>query len=258
METDVNGISLFFEQRGGGQPIVLVHGYPLDHTIWEAMVLEMKSPARVILPDLRGFGRSGLDGEISTMRQMADDLAALLDRLQIQKTVLVGHSMGGYVTLAFAAAYPDRLSGIGFVSSQAAADSAERRAGRYAQAEEILAHGTRILAETMTPKLAADQQFHADIYRVILRSQPKGLAAALKGMAERADTNGTLPTIGVPGVVITGLDDQLIPVERSRELSAGMSRAELVEIAGAGHMPMMEQPSLTAAALDKLLLEVQG
>ena len=118
--------------------------------------------------------------------------------------------------------------------------------------------GIRGLAESMTPRLAADQQVHAEIYRTILRSRPEGLAAAARGMAERADHSGSLSSISVPAVVIAGLDDALISPQRSRELASALKRAELVEIPAAGHMPMMEQPAQTAAALDKLLREIQG
>ncbi len=258
MQAQLNGISMYFEEHGAGLPVVLVHGYPLDQRIWEPAVAEMKAAARIILPDLRGFGRSSSGGSVSSMRLMAEDLVALLDQLQAGKAVVVGHSMGGYVALEFASVYPDRLAGIGLVCSQAVADTPERRAARIAQAEDLLAHGTRGLAESMTPRLAADQQYHAEIYRTILRSRPEGLAAAARGMAERADHSGSLSSIAVPAVVITGLDDVLISPQRSRELASALKRAELVEIPAAGHMPMMEQPAQTAAALDKLLLEIQG
>jgi pimeloyl-ACP methyl ester carboxylesterase len=192
------------------------------------------------------------------MRQMADDLAGLMDALSLPKAVIVGHSMGGYVTLAFAQAYPERLAGIGFVCSHSLADSPERRAARLAQAEDALLHGPKSLADSQTPKLSADHQFHAVIYRIIMRLKPAGLAGALQGMAERGDTSALLPEISVPGLVIAGLDDQLIPVERSRELASALPHAELVEISGAGHMPMLEKPDQVASALDKLVLEMNS
>jgi 3-oxoadipate enol-lactonase len=256
MEITVNGIRFYYTEQGQGLPVILMHGFPLDCTIWEPTVLKMKSAARLILPDLRGFGHSEAPQGAYTLRQMAGDIVGLMDQLGLPKGVLVGHSMAGYIALEFANLYPERLAGLGMVCSQAAADTPERRSSRYAQAEEILAHGPKELANNMTPRLSADHQFHAEIYRIILRNQPRGLAGALKAMAERSDHSALLPTIQTPAVVITGLDDQLIPVERSREMAERLPRAELVEIAGAGHVPMLEKPEETASALDRLVLEV--
>ncbi|HEY3344345.1 MAG TPA: alpha/beta hydrolase [Anaerolineaceae bacterium] len=256
MQKKVGDITIHYVEQGEGFPVILLHGFPLDHTIWEATVTGMKSGARIIQPDLRGFGRSDAPEGVYSMRLLADDVARLMDALGLGMAVLVGHSMAGYLALEFAGAYPERLAGIGLVSTQALADTPERRSGRLAQAEDVLAHGPKTLASSMTPRLTADHQYHAEIYRIILRNQPNGLAGALKGMAERRNNTALLPAIAVPSVVVAGLDDQLIPVERSREMAASLPRVELVEITGAGHMPMMEKPVETASAIDRLVLEV--
>jgi 3-oxoadipate enol-lactonase len=255
MQKKVGDISIHYIEQGEGFPLILIHGFPLDHTIWETTVREMKSAARVIQPDLRGFGRSDAPDGVYPMRLLADDVAGLMDALGLPSAVLVGHSMAGYLALEFARAYPGRLAGIGLITTQAAADPPERRAARLSQAADLLAHGTKPLADSMTPRLSADHQYHAEVYRIILRNQPLGLAGALKGMAERRDNTDLLPSIAVPSLVIAGLDDQLIPVERSREMAALLPRTELVELPGAGHLPMLEKPVETASAIDRLILE---
>lgn len=136
-----NNISLAYERIGRGAPLVLIHGFPLDHTIWDEVVPLLKDDFDLILPDLRGMGGSDAVDAPYTMTDLADDIASLLDHLGLDAAFLAGHSMGGYVALAFAAAYPRRVRGLALVSSQAAADPPERKAGRYAQAHQIAENG---------------------------------------------------------------------------------------------------------------------
>ena len=126
----VNGIELAYERRGRGVPLVLIHGYPLDHTIWDEVVPLLESDFDLILPDLRGFGESGLMEADSSILDFASDIADLLTQLKIKRAILTGHSMGGYVALAFAREYPERMSGLGLISSQLRADTP---AGRLRQ-----------------------------------------------------------------------------------------------------------------------------
>ena len=132
----VNGIDLAYERRGKGNPLVLIHGFPLDHTSWEDVALLLQDDFDLIIPDLRGFGESGSVDASYTVADMADDILGLLNNLGIEKAAFAGHSMGGYVALSFAKAYPQKVSGLGLVSSQALTDSPERKAGRYKTAED--------------------------------------------------------------------------------------------------------------------------
>jgi 3-oxoadipate enol-lactonase len=119
----INGINLAYTSRGKGTPLVLLHGYPLDHTSWDEVATLLENKFDVITTDLRGFGQSTTVETPYTMSDMAADLDGLLDYLKIEKVALAGHSMGGYVALAFAKKYPQRVNALGLVSSQAAADS---------------------------------------------------------------------------------------------------------------------------------------
>jgi|GEM_PF-3378956 len=182
-----------------------------------------------------------------------EDLSALLDVLKIKKVAFAGHSMGGYVALAFARNFADRLSGLGLVATQALADTPEKKAGRYQEAEQLLAQGVSEVAESMSTRLTANSVLQTRLEKLILKQRPEGLAGALRAMAERPDSTGILSTFDFPVAIIHGLADQLIPVERARFIRDAVKQSTLVEIEGAGHMPMMEAPQATAEALKILL-----
>src|SRR5512143_3456474 len=137
----VNGIRLAYDRRGTGTPLVLLHGYPLDHHLWDQVAPLLVDTFELILPDLRGFGESSTVDSFYTMEDIASDVAALLDHLEIQKAAVVGHSMGGYVALAFARLYPQRVNGLGLISSQILADTPDRKEGRYNSAAEVADKG---------------------------------------------------------------------------------------------------------------------
>jgi pimeloyl-ACP methyl ester carboxylesterase len=245
----VNGISLAYERHGKGVPLLLLHGYPLDHSIWEPIIPWLEDDFDLILPDLRGFGESQAVGTDIGLSDFSADVAALLDQLYIRKAAVVGHSMGGYVALAFARAYPGGVLGLGLVSSQALADSPENKAGRYRQAESILAHGVREVAEGMSVKLTAKPDLQARLKELILRQRPEGLAGALRAIAERPDSTAFLSGFNFPVAIVHGLEDALIPIERARMVQAAVPESHLTEIPDTGHMPMMEAPQRTAEAL---------
>ena len=250
---NVNKIRLAYVRRGSGTPLVLLHGYPLDHTIWDEVVPLLEGDFDLIVPDLRGFGQSEVVESQYTMADMAADVTALLDELGVENTCIAGHSMGGYVALAFVRNYPERVLGLGLVSSQALGDSPERKQGRYASADEIMRTGVEPVAESMSPKLSPDKRVQAFVRDLIAAQQPAGLSGALKAMGERFDSTLFLPTFKFPVVLLHGTADELIPVERSREIKAATKTAYLSELSGGGHMPMMENPQETAATLKKLL-----
>ncbi len=258
MKAPINGIHIYFEDQGQGTPVVLIHGFPLDHTIWDAVTSILKEHARVLTPDLRGWGRSDAPQGVYSMSLMASDVRALLDHLGIERAILVGHSMGGYVSLAFARAYPGRISALGLVASHAAPDTEERKAGRYAEAAEVLQKGVQVVANSMAPRLTRDAALAGSVRALILTASAVGVAGSLKGMAERDDSRPSLPGLPFPAIVIAGGADGLIPIERSREMLDLLPNATYVEAPGAGHLPMMEQPGLVAGAVLQLVAKVEG
>src|SRR5512138_2832736 len=182
---DVNDIRLTYERRGKGTPLVLLHGYPLDPHLWDEIAPLMEGTFDLILPDLRGFGESSTVDSFYAMEDFASDIAGLLDQLGIEKAAIAGHSMGGYVALAFARLFPKRVRGLGLVSSQAAADSPERKEARYNSAAEVADKGIGSVVEAMTPKFTPYKKLQAFARRSLERQQPAAYIGALKAMAER-------------------------------------------------------------------------
>jgi Predicted hydrolases or acyltransferases (alpha/beta hydrolase superfamily) len=251
-KVNVNGIQLAYDRRGKGTPLVLLHGYPLDHHLWDDVLPLLEDTFDVIVPDLRGFGESTIADSSPTMDDYASDIAGLLDYLGIQKTAIVGHSMGGYVALAFARLYPGRVRGLGLVSSQVLADPPDRKEGRYKSATDVAENGIASVVATMTPKFTADEKLQSFARASMARQQPAAYIGALKAMAERIDSTPLLSSLKVPVVIIHGDSDALIPVDRAREVKVALPQAHLVEISGTGHMPMMEAREKTAEALKHL------
>ena len=252
-EASINGIQIAYTRKGSGKPLILIHGYPLDHTIWDEVIPLLENDFDIITPDLRGFGSSSVVESQYTIADLAADIVGLLDHLGIEKAVIAGHSMGGYVALAFVRAYLDRVLGLGLVASQAPADPPERKQGRYDAAAEIMNTGVEPVAESMSTKLTPDERVQASVRGLIAAQQPAGLAGALKAMAERDDSTSILRTFKYPVVILHGDADELIPVQRAREIKSAIPHAILKELTGVGHMPMKENPEATAATLKHLL-----
>lgn len=249
---EVNGIEVAYERRGKGNPLVLIHGYPLDHSIWNETAKTLENDFDLVMPDLRGFGKSKTVSTSYGMGEIADDLVQLLEGLGIEKAAFAGHSMGGYVALAFARKYPSRVTGLALVSSQTAADTPERREGRYKTAVDVEEKGVGIVADAMTDKLSPSQNVR-DFIRPLINGQSRGgVAGALRAMAGREDSTDLIPNFKFPVVLIHGDADELIPVDRAREVKVAFPWVHLKELSGAGHMPMMEMPGKTAEALGLL------
>jgi len=258
----VGDIRLNVIEKGRGTPLLLAHGYPLDYSMWRGQVDGLADTWRVIAPDLRGFGASDATPGTVTMQQMADDLAALLDALAIQEPVVFcGLSMGGYVAWQFALRHRARLTQLILCDTRAIADSAEAAAGRVKTAEKVLAEGSAVAADALLPKLFAPATYQqqpqiVEVTRqVILRTKPDGIAAALRGMAQRPDVTIQLNGIEVPALLICGQHDGISPPDEMRGIAAQMPNARFVEIAAAGHMAPLEQPDAVNRAFREFLTQ---
>ena len=259
----VHGVELSLVDQGSGTPVVLVHGFPLDHTMWNAQIDALSQDYRVIAPDLRGFGRSGLSDGTVTMQQFADDLTALLDVLEVDEpVVLCGLSMGGYVAFQFWQRHASRLAGLILCDTRAVNDTREMAAGRLEMAERVLREGPAPLVEGMVPKLfgettAKDRPELVDsLRRVMMQTDPKGIAAAARGMAQRPDMTPKLPEIDCPTLVIVGSSDAISTPDEMRTIARAIPRARFVEIADCGHMSPMERPAELIAAILEFLGQV--
>lgn len=245
--------NLHFIESGKGPAMLLLHGYPLDHSIWNLIIPFLSRDARLIMPDLRGHGRSPSPDGVYSMKEMADDVLELMSELSVEKVVLVGHSMGGYVAANFVHHYPHRVSGFVMVASRAKADSEEKKLERFRAAEQVLKSGVEVVVDPMLVKLTSKTSLHIQLRQIMMQTSPIGISGTLRGIAEREDATPWLLKVKVPSLVIAGDIDKIIPLEESRELAELLPNCELAIVKNCGHMPMMESPGMTAGALFKLI-----
>lgn len=249
---------MYYEEFGtGALAVILLHGFPFDHTIWKPVMDDLPKDVGFILPDLRGLGRSTAPAGVYGMAIQAGDIAGLMDALHIEKAALVGHSMGGYISLEFAKLYPRRLLGLAMIASQAAADSAERKAGRAGQIAKVRQEGTASISAAMTASLTEKPSAARKVRRLIEKTSVEGFAGAMSGIAEREEMTPFLPQIHAPALVAAGGKDKLIPRERSLEMARLLPHASLAELPKAGHMLMMEEPRKLAEAIDEWIAKMR-
>ncbi len=246
-------------------PVVFLHGFPLNHHIWHQQS-SLDDTYRLIFPDLPGFGASALERPPSrvTIDWMAEQVRDLLDALGITETVMIGHSMGGYVTLAFAEKYPERLAAIGMVCSHARADTEEVRERRMRQIEQVRKEGVKPLADAMREVLfAPDVVEHMPelvdwVYSLMLEASPRAVIGALYAMARRPDRLSVLAGWEKPLLCIAGMEDRIVPRERQIEMAEAARNSTLIFVPEAGHMAMLEQPEAVNDALRDFLDDVYG
>jgi 3-oxoadipate enol-lactonase len=251
-------VKLHYSESGQGPPVVLLHGFPLTSAIWTQQRQRLADHYRVITPDLRGHGQSPAPAGVYAMEALAGDVLALLDSLRIEKAVIMGHSMGGYVTLAAWRLASERFPALGLIDSQAGADTAEGRQGRMQLAEKVAAQGTQVAADAMlsrlfAPSIEAGGPVWEQVRQMIMNTPQAGIIGALNGMAVRPDSHPILPTIDVPVLIVTGDQDKIIPLAIAETMTAAFSKATLKVIANAGHMTMLEQPEATTKAIEEFL-----
>jgi 3-oxoadipate enol-lactonase len=248
-------------ERGSGLPVVLLHGFPFDHTIWQAQIEALSSEARVITPDLRGHGQSPVLQTGYGMDHMANDIVALLNDLGIDQAVWVGHSMGGYLTMAALRRFPTRVRAAAFVATHPYADSPEKQQDRKTSAIKALEQGSEAVVSDMVNNLfAPGTDLESDtvqrIRSIMLNTPRVGVAGALEAMAGRPESVETLRNTRIPMVMIAGAQDQIVKADQLDTLVKQVPHLRLVTIDGAGHMPMIEQPDATTTALREFLQSV--
>ncbi len=255
MNATIDGFEIAYDDRGRGPAVLLLHAFPLAGSMWDAQAEALSPTHRVVRFDAQGFGGSGVGAGPLTMERIADDGAALLDLLGIEKAVVGGCSMGGYAAFAFVRRHPQRLAGLVLQDTRAGADTTEAKANRAALAAKVLAEGTPAAVEALLPKLVGETSHRergdlvARVRQRILAASPQGIANALHGLARRADSRETLPTIAVPALVLVGAEDVLTPPVEAATMAAAISRARLDVIPKAGHLANLENPAAVSAAL---------
>jgi pimeloyl-ACP methyl ester carboxylesterase len=241
---------------GAGTPVVLLHAFPLDGRMWKPQVEALAGTYELIVPDLRGFGAARDQAvEEAAMDLLADDVARLLDQRGLDRVVLGGLSMGGYVALAFARRHADRLGGLVLIDTTAAADGEEARANRLRMVERVLAEGTGFLPETMLPRLLGKTTLEERpevverVTAMIGEQDPRAVAGAQRGMAARPDSTEVLASIAVPALVVHGAEDAIFGPDVGRELASMIPGARFLLVEEAGHLPSLERPEVVNEAL---------
>lgn len=249
-------MNIAFEEFGSGQPIVLLHAFPLNRKMWlpQAEALATKK-YRVILPDLRGFGESTNFADINTMEDMANDIAQLCDTLKIEKAIFGGLSMGGYVLFNFYRLFPRKVAALILCDTNCAADTNEKRESRHDLIDKIETEGSQALISEMLPNLVSQttKTNHPELVSAIEEQfrdvNPKAAIAALRGMAERQDHCGLISEIKVPTLLVFGEDDTVTNLEIARKMHDQIPKSVLTVIKNAGHYSNLEQPEQFNAAL---------
>jgi 3-oxoadipate enol-lactonase len=258
----LNDIQLAYTDTGIGRPVVLIHGYPFNRTLWDEQVNALTSSYRLIVPDLRGFGDSDASAGPATMNLLAQDVARLLDHLGISQAVIGGLSMGGYVVLAFQKQFPSRVRGLILADTRAQADSEEAKQTRAQHAEKALTEGMAGIADAMLPKLLTPETVskRPDVVKrvrdMMLKTKPEGAAAALQGMAVRDDQTQLLPQITVPSLILAGREDPITPVADSEEMHQAIVGSRLVVLEKASHVSNIEQSEQFNQELERFLREI--
>jgi len=260
----VNGVSLAVEVHGKGPAVLFVHGYPLDRTLWTAQLSALDG-YRVIAPDLRGLGLSDAPDLGYSMPTYADDLAALLEALQVDEVVLVGLSMGGYVAFEFLRRHRERVRALVLLDTRADADAPDARRARDQQLSMARELGAAAIAEQMLPRLLAPgaaQRIPQVVERVrgmMLAAPVAGIAGAIAAMRDRSDAAALLATLDdLPTMVVVGEEDAITPVDLARAMASTIPGARLEVIAGAGHLPPLETPAAVNAVLLDFLKSLPG
>jgi len=250
MRARVNGLQSYYVDDGprSRPTVVLVHGFPLSSEMWQSQIKALKKDYRVIAYDLRGQGRSGAGDGQFTLESLVDDLIALLDKLKIEKAILCGLSMGGYVSLRAVERESRRVSGLILCDTKSEADTDEAKLARAATIKSIKKLGVKLFAENflrgaLSPPSMSDQHLVNTATKLICRNKPLGLCGTLLALAGRTDTSKFLPMISVPTLILVGDSDKITPPDLSRRMHSAIQGSELRLIPESGHLSSMENPT---------------
>jgi len=251
--------------QGVGSPLVLLHGFPLSRKLWDVELKSWSRTFRVIAPDFRGFGDSPMSEQEFSMAGCAEDVVGLLQSLGIrQKIVLLGLSMGGYVSFEFVRKYSDMLRGLILVGTQPAGDSDATKQARYETAEFVRREGTAALAERLIPRflgkttLATKRAGVETLRRLIGSSSPEAVAQACYGLASRRDSRCLLVDIKLPTLIVAGSEDAVVPSAQAEIMQREIRDSSLVVVEECGHLINLEQPKVLDGVVKNFLNRLPG
>jgi pimeloyl-ACP methyl ester carboxylesterase len=263
MNLTINDINLTYDDCGTGPAVLLIHGFPLNRQMWQPQLLPLAEGSfRVIAPDLRGFGASQVPADGYSMDGFADDIIALMDALQIERAVVGGMSMGGYILMNLLERYPQRVRAACFIATKSSADDEEGRARRTAMAADAERLGANPLIKIFAELLFAPNSMHerpeliARVTAWMRDTDPKALAGGLLAMRDRKDYTPLLPGFRHPSLVIAGALDRAASPNAVELLTKGLPDCRTRVIERAGHMVNMEQPEQFNSALVEFLKQL--
>ena len=263
MNLTVNNINISYQDHGEGPAVIFIHAFPLNQGMWDDQAGFLKTTCRVITLDLRGFGQSDVPATRYSLADMASDIRGLMRVLSIDQAVLVGLSMGGYVSTTFYRSYPDAVRGLVLSDTRTSADTEEGRARRFASAEKAKREGASAIAAEMIPLLLGRTSLEKRpdvVNRVRLMAEsnpPRGIAAAQRAMADRLDSGSLLASVTFPVLLICGAEDTLSTPAEMEAMCRGIPGSNLKVIENAGHLPNIEQPDRFNEALLEYINSLQ-
>ncbi|WP_113701077.1 alpha/beta fold hydrolase [Nonomuraea lactucae] len=252
-------MQLYSRSAGTGLPVVLLHAFPLSSAMWLAQREGLAPMCRVITPDLRGFGGSRLGEEEPSVDLMADDVARLLDGEGVDRAVIGGLSMGGYVTMAFCRRHPDRLLGVILADTKAGPDPQPVRDKRESIAQAVLSGGSGVLVTDVLPALIGPTtkerraMVHGRVKGLVQSAPPGAVAWAQRAMAGRPDSFETLAGLKVPLLVVVGEEDELTTPADAEAMARAVPEGKVEIIPKAGHLSAVEQPEAFNTAVSEFL-----
>lgn len=255
----IRGVEIAYNDLGKGNTIVFVHGQPFNRSMWKYQSEQFSKDYRLIIPDLRGYGESGISHGSVLLDEMALDIAYLLDELSIEKAIFCGLSMGGQIILDFYRLFPHRVKALIITASDARGESEESYQIRIALSETLLKDGMKKYTDENIYKYLGSKskerspEMYSHLYQMMTTTNSEGAAAAQKGRAERRDHLAFLSSIKVPTLVIVGSEDYFTPLPIAELISKGIPNAQLICIEEAGHLPNMEKPEEFNKAVARFL-----
>ncbi|GAB4298980.1 MAG: alpha/beta fold hydrolase [Desulfuromonadia bacterium] len=265
MEAFVNGIRIVFDDQGGGEPVILLHGFPLCRHLFRPQINSLvEAGFRVITPDLRGFGESDAPEAPYGMDLFADDLISLMDHLQIPRAIIGGMSMGGYILCNILARHPERVQAAIFLQTRPNADDEAGKQRRLDLARKARELGPQVVADTFIPLLFTDESLATrpnlvkEVANWMMSTSTNGLCGGLLAMRERPDYTERLAGFTLPSLVVGGGMDKLIPPSVTEGYAARLPKGRVIIVEGAGHLANIEAPNEVNQAILEFLGDLTG
>ncbi|MGB4832297.1 MAG: alpha/beta hydrolase [Chitinophagales bacterium] len=260
---NINNLNLSYDDVGEGNiPIIFLHGFPFDKSMWAKQLDFFATTNRVIAIDIRGFGKSTDESTPLSIDLFSDDLMLFMNQMKISKAIICGLSMGGFIALNAQARFPDRFEAIILCDTQCIADTIEVKLNRYKTIDEIALNGTLNFNEAFIKKVFCKNSFTnkqeivTQLRSVVMANPEQIVINGLKALAERSETCSTLPEINIPTLIICGREDEVTPLEQSEFLHTSIKASALHIIDDAGHVSNIEQPEEFNNEISKFLLAV--